>query len=149
MCWQSAHSLKLFIYLININYTHPLTTITFIISNDKGQPWYDLFSLFFSGGPLYYCFCCLWRPRLAYLCQVMKWERDKREGDKDKRGGWSSCSTLPASGYIRKCNFPSFTPKASLSVEDAWCSSSGLLPSPNFRKSAHWLPFWSGSPTSC
>lgn len=50
--------------------------------------------------------------------------KEKKRRRTWRRGGWRPSSTLHASGYNRKQDFPFVTPLSSESLEDSCCSSS-------------------------
>lgn len=58
-------------------------------------------SVLLSGDPLYYSFCCLWRPQLAFMCQM---RGGRREGGKEEVHLFD-----PASKWTQKETFLSST----------------------------------------
>ncbi len=121
---------------------------------------FDIQQWWIPGGS--YCFCALyrWSFTLSFLLpaeasagpHVSRNER-RRLGIKEKevkekrKRGWSTCSTLPASGTKRKYNFPSFY-SSSFNIPERHMLLLLSPLSPPFWQCEHWLAFWTGSPTS-
>lgn len=96
-----------------------------------------------TGDPVHCCVGCLWRPQMAQLCQINERKRENNRGREtgEKEEDTSTCNSAWA--WIQDAPLPLASP-----MKDTCRRSSCLLPSPHLTSCAHWLAFWTGTPTT-